>query len=124
MELMRAKNFDTLLKNKSDAIELSNEIIRLYTFGMKNRYTLAYYYTLEYYETLEDLKLFDLVEIEYKRVDGDFYIKPCVCEVVKLNIFDNVIKLRHLGYVCTLGVCAVRLYSGTVGKLYTIGEKL
>jgi len=97
------EDFDTLLKNKSDAIELSNEIIRLYTFGMKNRYTLAYYYTLEYYETLEGLKLFNLVEIEYKRVDGDFYIKPCVCEVVKLNIFDNVIKLR---------------------QLYTIGEKL
>ncbi len=83
------EDFDTLLKNKSDAIELSNEI-------MKNRYTLAYYYTFEYFETLECLKLFDLVEIEYKREDGSYYIKPCVCEIVKLNIFDNIVKLRHL----------------------------
>ena len=87
--LTNSEDFDTLLKNKSDAIELSNEI-------MKNRYTLAYYYTFEYYETQEGLKLFDLVEIEYKREDGSYYIKPCVCEIVKLNIFDNIVKLRHL----------------------------
>ncbi len=60
------------------------------------RSTLKDYYTFEYYETLEDLKLFDLVEMEYKRDEKNYFIKPCICEVVKLNIFDNIIKLRFV----------------------------
>lgn len=83
------EEFETLLKRKEDAVSLSNEI-------MKSRYLLKEYYTFEYYETLDFLKLFDIVEIEYKREDGSYYIKPCKCEILKLNIFDNVIKLRQL----------------------------
>ncbi|KLI28469.1 hypothetical protein [Brachyspira hyodysenteriae] len=83
------EEFETLLKRKEDAISLSNEI-------MRSRYLLKEYYTFEYYETLDFLKLFDLVEIEYKREDGSYYIKPCLCEIIKLNIFDNVIKLRQI----------------------------
>ena len=83
------EEFETLLKRKEDAVSLSNEI-------MKSRYLLKEYYTFEYYETLLFLKLFDIVEIEYKREDGSYYIKPCKCEILKLNIFDNVIKLRQL----------------------------
>ena len=63
---------------------------------MKSRYLLKEYYTFEYYETLLFLKLFDIVEFEYKRENGSYFIKPCLCEIVKLNIFDNVIKLRQL----------------------------
>ena len=81
------EDFDTLLKNKSDAEILSNEI-------MKARYTLKYYYTFEYFETLDNLKLFDLVEFEYRRENGEFFINPCICEIVKINIFDDIIKLR------------------------------
>ncbi|MEI0508457.1 hypothetical protein [Brachyspira intermedia] len=83
------EEFETLLKRKEDAINLSNEI-------MKSRYLLKEYYTFEYYETLDFLKLFDIVEFEYKRENGTYYIKPCKCEILKLNIFDNVIKLRQL----------------------------
>ncbi|MEI0562120.1 hypothetical protein R4L22_11120 [Brachyspira pilosicoli] len=83
------EEFETWLKNKEDAINLSNEI-------MKSRYVLKEYYTFEYYETLDFLKLFDVVELEYKRENGSYYIKPCLCEIIKLNIFDNVIKLRQL----------------------------
>ncbi|ADG72332.1 hypothetical protein [Brachyspira murdochii] len=83
------EEFETLLKRKEDAVSLSNEI-------MKSRYILKEYYTFEYYETLDFLKLFDIVEIEYKREDGSYYIKPCKCEILKLNIFDNIIKLRQL----------------------------
>lgn len=83
------EEFETLLKRKEDAVSLSNEI-------MKSRYLLKEYYTFEYYETLLFLKLFDIVEFEYKRENGTYYIKPCLCEIVKLNIFDNVIKLRQL----------------------------
>ncbi|MCZ9920399.1 hypothetical protein [Brachyspira hyodysenteriae] len=83
------EEFETLLKRKEDAISLSNEI-------MRSRYLLKEYYTFEYYETLDFLKLFDLVEIEYRREDGSYYIKPCLCEIIKLNIFDNVIKLRQI----------------------------
>lgn len=83
------EEFETLLKLKEDAISLSNEI-------MKSRYLLKEYYTFEYYETLDFLKLFDIVEIEYERENGSYYIKPCLCEIIKLNIFDNVIKLRQL----------------------------
>ena len=83
------EEFETLLKRKEDTISLSNEI-------MRSRYLLKEYYTFEYYETLDFLKLFDIVEIEYKREDGSYYIKPCKCEILKLNIFDNVIKLRQL----------------------------
>lgn len=83
------EEFETWIKNKKDAIDLSNEI-------MKSRYILKEYYTFEYYETLDFLKLFDIVEIEYKRENGSYYIKPCLCEIIKLNIFDNVIKLRQL----------------------------
>lgn len=83
------EEFETLLKRKEDVISLSNEI-------MRSRYLLKEYYTFEYYETLDFLKLFDLVEIEYIREDGSYYIKPCLCEIIKLNIFDNVIKLRQL----------------------------
>ncbi|KLI27616.1 hypothetical protein A9X77_08490 [Brachyspira hyodysenteriae] len=83
------EEFETLLKRKEDAISLSNEI-------MKSRYLLKEYYTFEYYETLDFLKLFDIVEFEYKRENGTYYIKPCKCEILKLNIFDNVIKLRQL----------------------------
>ncbi|MEI0593072.1 hypothetical protein R4K52_04375 [Brachyspira pilosicoli] len=83
------EEFETLLKRKEDAISLSNEI-------MKSRYLLKEYYTFEYYETLDFLKLFDIVEIEYERENGSYYIKPCLCEVIKLNIFDNVIKLRQI----------------------------
>ncbi|ADG71390.1 hypothetical protein [Brachyspira murdochii] len=83
------EEFETLLKRKEDAVSLSNEI-------MKSRYLLKEYYTFEYYETLDFLKLFDIVEIEYKREDGSYYIKPCKCEILKLNIFDNIIKLRQL----------------------------
>ena len=85
------EDFETWIKNKEDAIELSNEI-------MKSRYLLKEYYTFEYYETLDFLKLFDLVEFEYLR-DAErksYFIKPCLCEIIKLNIFDNVIKLRQL----------------------------
>ncbi|MCZ9929211.1 hypothetical protein OFQ52_00265 [Brachyspira hyodysenteriae] len=83
------EEFETLLKRKEDAVSLSNEI-------MKSRYLLKEYYTFEYYETLDFLKLFDIVEFEYKRENGTHYIKPCKCEILKLNIFDNVIKLRQL----------------------------
>ncbi|MEI0495313.1 hypothetical protein R4J09_07840 [Brachyspira intermedia] len=83
------EEFETLLKRKEDAISLSNEI-------MRSRYLLKEYYTFEYYETLDFLKLFDIVEFEYKREDGSYYIKPCKCEILKLNIFDNIIKLRQL----------------------------
>ena len=83
------EEFETLLKRKEDAISLSNEI-------MRSRYLLKEYYTFEYYETLDFLKLFDIVEIEYKREDESYYIKPCLCEILKLNIFDNIIKLRQL----------------------------
>ncbi|MDA0087621.1 hypothetical protein [Brachyspira hyodysenteriae] len=83
------EEFETLLKRKEDAVSLSNEI-------MKSRYLLKEYYTFEYYETLDFLKLFDIVEFEYKRENGTYYIKPCKCEILKLNIFDNVIKLRQL----------------------------
>lgn len=83
------EDFETWLKNKEDAIELSNEI-------MKSRYILKEYYTFEYYETLDFLKLFDIVEFEYKRDDNSYFIKPCLCEIIKLNIFDNVVKLRQL----------------------------
>ena len=83
------EEFETWIKNKKDAIDLSNEI-------MKSRYILKEYYTFEYYETLDFLKLFDIVEIEYKRENGSYYINPCLCEIIKLNIFDNVIKLRQL----------------------------
>lgn len=83
------EEFETWIKNKEDAIDLSNEI-------MKSRYILKEYYTFEYYETLDFLKLFDIVEIEYKRENGSYYIKPCLCEIIKLNIFDNVVKLRQL----------------------------
>ena len=83
------EEFETLLKRKEDAVSLSNEI-------MKSRYILKEYYTFEYYETLLFLKLFDIVEFEYKRENGSYFIKPCLCEIVKLNIFDNVIKLRQL----------------------------
>lgn len=83
------EEFETLLKRKEDAISLSNEI-------MKSRYLLKEYYTFEYYETLDFLKLFDIVEIEYERENGSYYIKPCLCEIIKLNIFDNVIKLRQI----------------------------
>ncbi|KLI18288.1 hypothetical protein [Brachyspira hyodysenteriae] len=83
------EEFETLLKRKEDAVSLSNEI-------MRSRYLLKEYYTFEYYETLDFLKLFDIVEFEYKREDGSYYIKPCKCEILKLNIFDNVIKLREL----------------------------
>lgn len=83
------EEFETLLKRKEDAVSLSNEI-------MRSRYLLKEYYTFEYYETLDFLKLFDIVEIEYKREDESYYIKPCLCEILKLNIFDNVIKLRQL----------------------------
>lgn len=83
------EDFETWLKNKEDAIELSNEI-------MKSRYVLKEYYTFEYYETLDFLKLFDIVEFEYKRDDNSYFVKPCLCEIIKLNIFDNVIKLRQL----------------------------
>lgn len=83
------EEFETLLKLKEDAISLSNEI-------MKSRYLLKEYYTFEYYETLDFLKLFDIVEIEYERENGSYYIKPCLCEIIKLNIFDNVIKLRQI----------------------------
>ncbi|PTY39486.1 hypothetical protein [Brachyspira hampsonii] len=83
------EEFETLLKRKEDAVSLSNEI-------MKSRYLLKEYYTFEYYETLDFLKLFDIVEIEYKREDESYYIKPCLCEIIKLNIFDNVIKLRQI----------------------------
>ncbi|WPC23600.1 hypothetical protein N4239_11715 [Brachyspira hyodysenteriae] len=83
------EEFETLLKRKEDAVNLSNEI-------MKSRYLLKEYYTFEYYETLLFLKLFDIVEFEYKRENGTYYIKPCKCEILKLNIFDNVIKLRQL----------------------------
>ncbi|OEJ13842.1 hypothetical protein BFL38_03610 [Brachyspira hampsonii] len=83
------EEFETLLKRKEDAVSLSNEI-------MKSRYLLKEYYTFEYYETLDFLKLFDIVEIEYKREDGSYYIKHCKCEILKLNIFDNIIKLRQL----------------------------
>ena len=83
------EEFETLLKRKEDAISLSNEI-------MRSRYLLKEYYTFEYYETLDFLQLFDIVEFEYKRENGTYYIKPCKCEILKLNIFDNVIKLRQL----------------------------
>ena len=83
------EEFETLLKRKEDAISLSNEI-------MKSRYLLKEYYTFEYYETLDFLKLFDIVEIVYERENGSYYIKPCLCEIIKLNIFDNVIKLRQI----------------------------
>ena len=83
------EEFETLLKLKEDAISLSNEI-------MKSRYLLKEYYTFEYYETLDFLKLFDIVEIVYERENGCYYIKPCLCEIIKLNIFDNVIKLRQI----------------------------
>ncbi|WP_020003561.1 hypothetical protein [Brachyspira innocens] len=83
------EEFETLLKRKEDAVSLSNEI-------MRSRYLLKEYYTFEYYETLDFLKLFDIVEFEYKRENGTYYIKPCKCEILKLNIFDNVIKLRQL----------------------------
>lgn len=83
------EEFETLLKRKEDAVSLSNEI-------MRSRYLLKEYYTFEYYETLDFLKLFDIVEFEYKRENGTHYIKPCKCEILKLNIFDNVIKLRQL----------------------------
>ncbi|MBW5382345.1 hypothetical protein [Brachyspira pilosicoli] len=83
------EEFETLLKLKEDAISLSNEI-------MKSRYLLKEYYTFEYYETLDFLKLFDIVEIEYERENGSYYIKPCLCEIIKLKIFDNVIKLRQI----------------------------
>lgn len=83
------EEFETLLKLKEDAISLSNEI-------MKSRYLLKEYYTFEYYETLDFLKLFDIVEIVYERENGSYYIKPCLCEIIKLNIFDNVIKLRQI----------------------------
>ncbi|WP_347292666.1 hypothetical protein [uncultured Brachyspira sp.] len=83
------EEFETLLKRKEDAISLSNEI-------MKSRYLLKEYYTFEYYETLDFLKLFDIVEIQYERENGSYYIKPCLCEIIKLNIFDNVIKLRQI----------------------------
>lgn len=83
------EEFETLLKRKEDAVSLSNEI-------MKSRYLLKEYYTFEYYETLDFLKLFDIVEFEYLREDGKYFIKPCLCEILKLNIFDNVIKLRQL----------------------------
>ncbi len=83
------EDFSTLLKNKDDAVTLANEI-------MEARYTLKDYYTFEYYETLDYLGLFDLVEMEYTREDGSYFIKPCICEIVKLNIFDNVVKLRLL----------------------------
>lgn len=83
------EDFETWIKNREDAIELSNEI-------MKSRYVLKEYYTFEYYETLDFLKLFDLVEFEYKRDDKSYFVKPCLCEIIKLNIFDNVIKLRQL----------------------------
>ena len=83
------EEFETLLKRKEDAISLSNEI-------MRSRYLLKEYYTFEYYETLDFLKLFDIVEFEYKRENGTYYIKPCKCEILKLNIFDNIIKLRQL----------------------------
>ena len=83
------EEFETLLKRKEDAVSLSNEI-------MKSRYLLKEYYTFEYYETLLFLKLFDIVEFEYKRENGSYFIKPCLCEIVKLNIFDNIIKLRQL----------------------------
>ena len=85
------EEFETWIKNKEDAIELSNEI-------MKSRHVLKEYYTFEYYETLDFLKLFDLVEFEYLRdeVNKSYFIKPCLCEVIKLNIFDNVVKLRQL----------------------------
>lgn len=83
------EEFETLLKRKEDTISLSNEI-------MKSRYLLKEYYTFEYYETLDFLKLFDIVEFEYRRENGTYYIKPCKCEILKLNIFDNVIKLRQL----------------------------
>ena len=83
------EEFETLLKNKDDAISLSNEI-------MRSRYLLKEYYTFEYYETLDFLKLFDIVEFEYKRENNTYFIKPCLCEIVKLNIFDNIIKLREL----------------------------
>ena len=83
------EEFETFLKNKDDAIELSNEI-------MKSRHVLKEYYTFEYYETLDFLELFDLVEFSYERENGTYFIKPCLCEIIKLNIFDNVIKLRQL----------------------------
>ena len=83
------EEFETLLKRKEDAISLSNEI-------MKSRYLLKEYYTFEYYETFDFLKLFDIVEIVYERENGSYYIKPCLCEIIKLNIFDNVIKLRQI----------------------------
>lgn len=85
------EDFETWIKNKEDAIKLSNEI-------MKSRYVLKEYYTFEYYETLDFLQLFDLVEFEYLRDEGrkSYFIKPCLCEIIKLNIFDNVIKLRQL----------------------------
>ena len=83
------EEFETYLKKQEDAIALSNEI-------MKSRYILKEYYTFEYYETLDFLNLFDLVEIEVKRENGKYFIKPCICEIIKLNIFDNTVKLRQL----------------------------
>ncbi len=88
------EDFETLLKNKSDAELLSNEI-------MRSRFTLKDYYTFEYFETLDNLKLFDLVEMEYKRNENEYFIKPCICEIVKLNIFDNIIKLRFISEIET-----------------------
>lgn len=83
------EEFETVLKNKSDAVELSNKI-------MEARHILKDYITFEYFETLDELQLFDLVEFSYKRDNLSYYIKPCVCEILKLNVFDNVIKLRKV----------------------------
>ena len=87
--LNKHEDFETILKNKDDAINLSKKI-------MTQRFTLKDYFTFEYYETLENLKLFDLVEFSYIRESGEYFASPCVCEVVKLNIFDNIVKLRKV----------------------------
>lgn len=93
------EDFETILKHEKDAVELSNKI-------MKARHVLKDYITFEYFETLDNLELFDLVEFSYKRDKrkvsdvlqsfDNYYIKPCICEVLKLNVFDNVIKLRKI----------------------------
>ena len=87
--LNKHEDFETILKNKDDAINLSKKI-------MTQRFTLKDYFTFEYYETLENLKLFDLVEFSYIRESGEYFATPSICEVVKLNIFDNIVKLRKV----------------------------
>lgn len=82
------ESVETLHKNEADVSEFTN-------LTLEDRHTMKDYFEFEYFKELP-CELYDYVVFYAMRGDNRYFVKPCVCEILKLNVYDEIVKLRKV----------------------------